>query len=342
LLNSGANTPTLLWQLDAGGVVVDYAELTARLIAAQMANYRQAYQVRLADIIPATSLVFTDTNNSDVKLIEAGITYDDRMQATEGRYIEVVAHNGDNFTVIKKTITEKPTGKAQTKSAATIATPPPVTVTVGMITPLFEVVNQPGYLSTEDFEQTIDEVSGRASIGLRPGLMPQRKYRVTPTGIVNGSNLIFYIADTVIEGTEEIFKNGILLTAGVDYTITYAAITTILFSVAPTNVNYADIILVNYSNGETLAVSNQNFELELALKSTGGSYMEYTETAGLITRVDYWQDPSKLIKLFTKTITYTGSNPVQIITTDEVTGKILQTVPVYTGDVVTSVIKTIT
>jgi hypothetical protein len=88
--------------------------------------------------------------------------------------------------------------------------------------------------------------------------------------------------------------------------------------------------------------SVQNFELELARKSTGGSYMEYTETAGLITRVDYWQDPSKLVKLFTKTITYSGSNPVQIITTDEVTGEILQTEPVYTGDVVTRVIKTIT
>ena len=87
--------------------------------------------------------------------------------------------------------------------------------------------------------------------------------------------------------------------------------------------------------------SVQNFELELARKSTGGSYMELTYTNGLITREDYWADSSKLVKLFTKTITYSGSNPLQVVVTDEQTGKIMQTIYAYTGNLLTSVIKTI-
>lgn len=87
----------------------------------------------------------------------------------------------------------------------------------------------------------------KTMLGLTSLNLAQRKYRVTPTGTVNGSNVVFTIADLVISGTEEIFRNGILQTATVDYTITYAASTTINFVVAPSNVSYNDVIVVNYS-----------------------------------------------------------------------------------------------
>lgn len=76
-----------------------------------------------------------------------------------------------------------------------------------------------------------------------------RSYRVTPTGVINGSNAIFTIAANVISGTEEVFKNGILMNAGAgnDYTISYGATTTITFASAPSASGYTDVILVNYT-----------------------------------------------------------------------------------------------
>lgn len=87
----------------------------------------------------------------------------------------------------------------------------------------------------------------RTLLGLTSLNLAQRKYRVTPTGTVNGSNVVFTIADLVISGTEEVFKNGVLQVATVDYTITYAATTTITFTVAPNSVDYIDNLMVNYS-----------------------------------------------------------------------------------------------
>lgn len=85
----------------------------------------------------------------------------------------------------------------------------------------------------------------------------------------------------------------------------------------------------------------QNFELELARKATGNSYMEYTEVGGNITQVNYWTDSGKGTKLFTKDITYSGSNPTIVVTKDEISGKILTTTIAYSGSDITSVTKII-
>jgi len=76
-----------------------------------------------------------------------------------------------------------------------------------------------------------------------------RIYRATPTGTVNGSNATFTIAALILSGTEEIFLNGILQNAGAgnDYTIIYAATTTITFLTAPSSTPFVDGILINYS-----------------------------------------------------------------------------------------------
>jgi len=90
----------------------------------------------------------------------------------------------------------------------------------------------------------------RTLLGLVAGNLSVRSYRVVPTGTVNGSNAVFTLAANVISGTEEVFKNGILMNAGAgnDYTITYGATTTITFLTAPSAASsYTDVILVNYS-----------------------------------------------------------------------------------------------
>ncbi|MHC1775725.1 MAG: hypothetical protein AB9834_09960 [Lentimicrobium sp.] len=90
----------------------------------------------------------------------------------------------------------------------------------------------------------------RTLLGLTAGNLSQRTFRAVPTGVVNGSNAVFTLAALVISGTEEVFKNGILMNAGAgnDYTITYGATTTITFLTAPSAASsYTDVILVNYS-----------------------------------------------------------------------------------------------
>lgn len=87
-------------------------------------------------------------------------------------------------------------------------------------------------------------------LSLNTNNQSSRTYRATPVGTINGSNTDFTIAQTVLSGTEEVFKNGLLMNAGVgnDYTVTYAAnLMTITFAVAPQSTPYADVILVNHS-----------------------------------------------------------------------------------------------
>ncbi|MGV8961794.1 MAG: hypothetical protein ACOH2V_00165 [Candidatus Saccharimonadaceae bacterium] len=86
-------------------------------------------------------------------------------------------------------------------------------------------------------------------LGLNSFNQSTRIYRAVPSGTVNGSNVIFTFVANIMSGSEEIYKNGILMNAGAgnDYTITYGATTTITFATAPSNTPFADIILVNYS-----------------------------------------------------------------------------------------------
>jgi len=86
-------------------------------------------------------------------------------------------------------------------------------------------------------------------LGLNAQNQSTRYYRATPAGVINGSNAIFTIAALVLSGTEEVYRNGMLMNAGAgnDYTITYGATTTITFLTAPSNTPFVDTILVSYS-----------------------------------------------------------------------------------------------
>lgn len=86
-------------------------------------------------------------------------------------------------------------------------------------------------------------------------------------------------------------------------------------------------------------IPGDDFELEMTRKPGMGSYMEYVLTGDKITQVNYWEDATKAIKLFTKDITYTGENPTTIITTDEVDGDVLTITIAYTGDTILNITK---
>ena len=91
----------------------------------------------------------------------------------------------------------------------------------------------------------------KTMLGLTTLNLAQRKYRVTPSGTINASNLVFVIAELVISGTEEIFKNGVLLAPTTDYTVTNntpVGQTTFTMVVPPSNAGgFTDTIVLNYS-----------------------------------------------------------------------------------------------
>jgi hypothetical protein len=69
--------------------------------------------------------------------------------------------------------------------------------------------------------------------------------------------------------------------------------------------------------------------------------MEYTQVGDNVTQVNYWTDSGKGTKLFTKDITYSGSNPTQVVIEDEQTNAVLTTTIAYSGENILSVTKTV-
>jgi len=84
------------------------------------------------------------------------------------------------------------------------------------------------------------------------------------------------------------------------------------------------------------------FELLNAWKIGYENYQEFVDASGYTTQVNYWSNSGKLLKLFTKNITYVLGNPTLIVLTDEITLKTLTTVMTYSGDTITTITKTIT
>lgn len=156
---------TNLWTLDGFGTNYTYADMIARMIAAEMIVARQSYQVAIADVIPAIEMVFVDDTNSNKKFIEAGITYNDRMQTIEGRYIELGATDIDAFTVaVKHNYKESgPGNKSSGKGGVIYSTDEKVR----LIDPIsFDVEGNAGYLNAFQFRQEVDNDTGRTVISL--------------------------------------------------------------------------------------------------------------------------------------------------------------------------------
>ena len=67
---------------------------------------------------------------------------------------------------------------------------------------------------------------------------------ISVLGTINGSNLVFTIGQSIVSGSEDIFINGLRMTDGIDYGMTFpGGVPTITFIVAPVS---GDIIRTNY------------------------------------------------------------------------------------------------
>lgn len=162
--NDGTGATTTLWTIDGTAYQYPWAEMMGRLMVDQVRNAKQAIKARLGDTAPNALITFEDPDNAGKMFVEAGIKYDFLMNTVEGRFIEINAPDPSGFSLYETIDTTQPAASSQRPAASGGIY---ADEKVGMITPLFEIVNQPGYLSTDDFVQEIDELSGKAKIGLR-------------------------------------------------------------------------------------------------------------------------------------------------------------------------------
>jgi len=151
------------FKLDTNAAAYSWGELMGRLLADQLRYAKQSVKARLIDIPPSMRMVFVDPDNPIHTFLESGISFDFVMRTIEGQFIEIKTALPTGFTLAEKVNYTSNTPTSGGKGGTYYATDEKV----GMITPLYEIVNQPGYLSTDFFEQEISEISGRAIIKAR-------------------------------------------------------------------------------------------------------------------------------------------------------------------------------
>jgi hypothetical protein len=169
ILADGTDTATLTWALDDDSGVYTYAELMARMLASQLRIPKQSYQVRLGSTAPTLAMIFQDDDNPGKTFIEAGCKYIFHLNTTEGRYIELLNTTLPPYTIAERVSTDdstpgQPSASTGTSSGTTFA----ADEKVKLIDPDdYELFGQAGYLSSNEFEQTVDPDSGRAVIKIR-------------------------------------------------------------------------------------------------------------------------------------------------------------------------------
>jgi hypothetical protein len=151
--------PTTAWRIVGMNTTFTFAEFIGRIIASAQRFTRQNYQARVADIIPSVNLIIEDVNNPGKRFLENGITYDDRFQAIDGQFAEMLTVDllalsyGENvvYQLSEKVQIIKPTK----------ARPASIEERVGLIDEKGTVTSKPSFLYDKYFEnKTFDEDDG--------------------------------------------------------------------------------------------------------------------------------------------------------------------------------------
>lgn len=160
--NDGTNTTG--WTVDGLAAYYTFAELIGRMACSQQRVPRQQYEARLADMIPGLEIIITDDNNPGKRLVENGISYDDRFQAIDGRWTEVleVDISSQEVEVLTDyTTPSSPTiGPGEFTSPGTEATPQNVENRTQVMDEKSALVSPAGYLDAEFFRAVIDDETG--------------------------------------------------------------------------------------------------------------------------------------------------------------------------------------
>lgn len=175
-INVETEETTTLWNIDGDANQYPFIELMGRMMGAELRTIKQSYDARIADVIPGLNMVFEDTENNPGKLfVESGITYDFRLCAIEGRFVELITPLLPPFTLSATTEKDKGGNNSGTsKLNPTFNTDEKVAL---IDIPTKVIFGKPGYLSGDYFDQEIDENTGRAIISPKA---------LQPDGLISG------------------------------------------------------------------------------------------------------------------------------------------------------------
>jgi hypothetical protein len=148
------------WKVTGGSTYYTFAEFIARTMAAAQRSPRKSYQCRIADIIPALNMVLEDTNNSNIRLIENGITYDDRFQAIDGRYSEILSLSTEQPTITSAEVFEEASGSSGTSNPKPIPNPTNADERVTVATTEGIKTSAPAFMDDEYFAAYQNEATG--------------------------------------------------------------------------------------------------------------------------------------------------------------------------------------
>lgn len=140
------------WKIAGDPVFYTYAEFIARHIAAEQARPRQNYKIRIADVSPSLNLVFVDAHNSNIRLVENGVSYDSRMQCLEGQYTEIIDLNLETPSVSVVTETSSKSGSSSSSGGRTQANPKSIDERVSLMNTEGGLTSSPGFLDNRYFE----------------------------------------------------------------------------------------------------------------------------------------------------------------------------------------------
>lgn len=189
------------WKASGESNYYTFAELIGRMMVSGQRLPRQSYQLRIADIIPSIAFTIDDPNNPGKRFVEHGISYDDRFQAIDGRYTEVLSLDFTDQTVLVKQDYASPQATPKYGGGSTgafEANPNNKEERVQTMDEKSAVTSKAGYLDDEYFESVIDEETGynrirpRFDAGILTGLSSasvsvtfRSEYKSTPVGRKN-------------------------------------------------------------------------------------------------------------------------------------------------------------
>lgn len=162
--NSGANTTG--WTVDGLAAYYTFSELIGRMICSARRTPRQMYDARVADFIPGLQIVITDENNPGRRLVENGIAYDDRLQAADGRWTEILDVDISSQTVkelidyIKPQLPSNSGGGSINNGPETVPTVVNNEQRVQVMDEKLALITPPGYLDSEYFTGVTSEENG--------------------------------------------------------------------------------------------------------------------------------------------------------------------------------------
>jgi hypothetical protein len=121
-------------------------------------------------------------------------------------------------------------------------------MTMAQSTPGSPAVNTCVVLDTAAFAITPATPTSPATLTtIRPSVpfpIPTFVYSETPSGAIDGNNRFFTLAANPIAGTVRVYRNGLRLTPGQDYTITSGGPISFVQGLAPQT---GDLLLVDYN-----------------------------------------------------------------------------------------------